>query len=251
LEAGGKRRILVVDDGCGMDRDDALLAFDRHATSKITHIEDLAQVSSLGFRGEALNSIAAVSRVELRTAAEPGDGQRVRVEGGRVLGAEPVAHPRGSRIEVASLFFNIPARRKFLKRPQTELRRVLEVVQGYALARPELRFSVLHQGRQLLEALPAGEGEEGLRQRIGQIFDLRQELVPLPSGFGQSGERIHGFIGNRDTGRSRRSFVYVNRRLIRDRAVMASFYRAVREEWKSDDYPALFSFLSCHPKMWM
>ncbi len=243
LEAGGKRRILVVDDGHGMGRDDALLAFDRHATSKISTFEDLSQVRSLGFRGEALNSIAAVARVELRTAAEPGDGHLVRVEGGRVLRAEPVAHPRGTRIEIASLFFNVPARRKFLKRPATELRRVLEVVQGYALARPDVRFSVLHQGRALLEALAVGEGEEGLRQRIHQVFGLDDELVPIPPGFGGPNERITGFLGNQETSRSRRTFVYVNQRLIRDRAIMASFYRAVREEWRSDDYPALFLVL--------
>ena len=149
LVAGGKRRIVVHDDGSGMDRDDVLLAFDRHATSKIGSFEDLERVGSLGFRGEALASIAGVARVELTSAETPGEGHRVRIEGGRVKTAEPVARPKGTTVEVASLFFNVPARRKFLKRPQTELRRAVEVVQGYALARPDVRFTVVHEDRTL------------------------------------------------------------------------------------------------------
>ena len=137
LEAGGRRRIVVADDGSGMGRDDALLAFDRHATSKIARFEDLLRVATLGFRGEALAAIAAVSRVELMTAEGSEPGWRVRIEGGRVLAAEPAARARGTTIEVASLFFNVPARRKFLKTASTELRRAVEVVQGYCLTRPE------------------------------------------------------------------------------------------------------------------
>ncbi len=250
LAAGGKRRLSVADDGCGMDRDDALLAFDRHATSKIECFEDLEKVATLGFRGEALASIAAVSRVELKTAAEPGDGQLVRIEGGRVRRAEPVSHPRGTAIEVASLFYNVPARRKFLKRPQTELRRALEVVQGYALAHPELRFTVRHEGRALVEAVPTSDDGEGLAQRIGQVFGkgLADNLVEIPLEFITEEEAISGFVGNRETARGRRMFVYVNRRLVRDRALLARFYRAVREEWKSDDYPSLFLFLGLAPQ---
>ena len=127
LESGGKRRIVVSDDGTGMGRDDALLAFDRHATSKIDSFEDLERVATLGFRGEALASIAGVARVELTTAETPGEATRVRIEGGRVKAAEPASRPRGTTVEVASLFFNVPARRKFLKRPRTELRRAVEV----------------------------------------------------------------------------------------------------------------------------
>src|SRR6185295_8767865 len=155
LESGGKQRIAVADDGSGMDRDDALLAFDRHATSKIASFEDLEQVASLGFRGEALATIGAVARVEMLTAERPGEGTRVAIEGGRVQAAEPVARTRGTTIEVRSLFFNVPARRKFLKGSDTELRRALEAVQGYALARPDVRFTVLHESRALLDALPA------------------------------------------------------------------------------------------------
>ncbi len=248
LEGGGKARIEVADDGSGMGRDDALLAFDRHATSKIASFDDLERVATLGFRGEALASIASVSRLEMTTAEQPGDGHRVVIEGGRVRFAEPFSRPRGTTFDVRSLFFNVPARRKFLKAPQTELRRCLEVVQGYALARPDVRFQVTHEDRELLDALPA-PGEAGPRERIGQIFgtEFAARLAEIPPG-GEGEEAIHGFIGTPETARGRRSFIYVNRRLIRDRAVLAAFYRAVRDDWRSEDFPALFLFLDIPPE---
>jgi DNA mismatch repair protein MutL len=252
LEHGGKSRIQVTDDGSGMGRDDALLAFDRHATSKISSFDDLERVATLGFRGEALASIASVSRVELTTAEQPGEGHRVCIEGGRVRVVEPLARPHGTTLDIRSLFFNVPARRKFLKSPQTELRRCLEVVQGYALARPDVRFLVLHEGRILLDVLPAGAA--GPRERIGQIFgsELAGRLVEIPQAavpeVGRDGERIDGFVGDPETAKGRRQLVFVNRRLLRDRAVLAAFYRAVREEWRSEDFPALFLFLDIPPE---
>ena len=255
LENGGKRRIRVTDDGVGMGKDDSLLAFDRHATSKIETFDDLETVASLGFRGEALASIAAVARVELSTAQVDGEGHRVRVDGGNVVLAEPISRARGTTLDVASLFYNVPARRKFLKTPQTELRHCLLVAQGYALARPDVRFTVESGGRRLLEALGTSEGQEGARERIAQVFGSEEagSLVPLApeaegEGTGRPGERIHGFVGIPDSGKARRSFVFVNRRLLRDRAVLATFYRAVREEWKTDRFPSLFLFLDLPPE---
>jgi DNA mismatch repair protein MutL len=250
LESGGKARIAIGDDGWGMGRDDALLAFDRHATSKIASFDDLERVATLGFRGEALATVAAVARVEMTTAEQPGEGHRILIEGGRVRVAEPFARPRGTTIDVRSLFFNVPARRKFLKAPQTELRRCIEVVQGYALARPDVRFEVSHEGRELLDALPAPGTAAGSRERIGQIFglELARELAEIPAGQGREEEAIHGFVGTPATARGRRHFIYVNRRLIRDRAVLATFYRAVRDEWKGEDFPALFLFLDIPPE---
>jgi DNA mismatch repair protein MutL len=250
LENGGKRLVRVTDDGSGMGRDDALLAFDRHATSKIGSFEDLERVDTLGFRGEALASIAAVARVELLTAEEAGEGQRVRIEGGRVRVAEPASRARGTTLEVASLFWNVPARRKFLKSPATELRRSIEVVQGYALARPDVRFTVRHGGRTLMDALPAPEGPEGLRDRVARIFGdgLARELVALPRRTRDDGESLWGLIGNPATTRGRRLFVFVNRRLLKDRAILAVFYKSVREVWKKDDFPALFLFLDVPPE---
>ncbi len=250
LDAGGKARIEVADDGVGMGRDDALSAFDRHATSKIASFEDLERVATLGFRGEALATIAAVARVELTTAEQPGEGQRVAIEGGRVRVAEPFSRPRGTTIEVRSLFFNVPARRKFLKAPQTELRRCLEIVQGYALARPDVRFQVSHEGRELLDALPAPGTAAGSRERIGQIFGatFASQLAEIPGDATDGEEAVRGFVGTPETARGRRYFVYVNGRLVRDRAVMANFYRAVRDEWKSEDFPSLFLFLELPPE---
>ena len=257
LEAGGKRRIVVTDDGRGMGREDALLAFDRHATSKIDSFEDLERVGTLGFRGEALAAIAAVARVELVTAEAAGEGNRVAIEGGRVRSAEPAAHPRGTRIAVASLFFNVPARRKFLKAPQTELRRATEVLQGYALARPEVRFLLVHEGRTLLDAVPTATAggpppadPEAARERVAQVFGrtFAADLVALAAPALPAGERVWGLLGGPATVRGRRQFVFVNRRLLRDRAVLAAFYRSVREVWRGDDFPALFLFLDVPPE---
>jgi DNA mismatch repair protein MutL len=246
LEGGGKRRIRVLDDGCGMGRDDALLAFDRHATSKIDSFEDLERVGTLGFRGEALSSIAAVARVELLSATEPGAGTRVRLEGGRVRSAEPAARDRGTTVEVAALFFNVPARRKFLKSGRTELRRIVEVVQGYALARPGVRFSLRHDGRDLVQTVGGESGDPiAARHRIAQLFgdEFATHLTAIDAHGPSGGERVWGFVGDRETTRGRRLFTFVNRRLLRDRAILATFYRAVREEWRHDEFPALFLFL--------
>jgi len=252
LEGGGARRVRVSDDGVGMDRSDALLAFDRHATSKIATFGDLERVGTLGFRGEALASIAAVAKVELVTAAEPGDGTRVRIEGGRVIGVEPVARARGTTIDVASLFWNVPARRKFLKSHATELRRAVEVVEGYALARPDRAFQLRHEGRLMIEAPAAEEDAAGIRSRVAQIFgaELESRLESIPAEVARAlAPGTHGLVGRPETARrGRRTFVFVNRRLVRDRAVLAAFYRAVREEWRSDEFPALFLFLELPPE---
>ena len=254
LVGGGRQRVRISDDGSGMDRDDALLAFDRHATSKISSMADLEQVATLGFRGEALATIAAVGKVELTTATAPGEGTRVLLEGGRILAVEPIARTRGTTIDVASLFFNVPARRKFLKSRETELRRCVEVVEGYVLARPDVSFRVRSEGRVLLETSAQGPGDDALRRRIGEVFGeaLEKLLVKVEASDSPSaGPRsfAHGFVGSPATARgARRSFVFVNRRLVRDRAVLATFYRAVRDEWRSDEFPALFLFIELLPE---
>jgi DNA mismatch repair protein MutL len=257
LEGGGRQRIRVADDGTGMERDDALLAFDRHATSKIASMEDLEKVTTLGFRGEALATIAAVAKLELTTATSPGEGTRVLFEGGRILTVEPVARTRGTTIDVASLFFNVPARRKFLKSRETELRRCVEVVEGYVLARPDVSFRVRSEGRVLVEVSQQTAGPElqtdALRGRIGEVFgEALEKLLVEVEGSGRfeaSSARVaFGFVGSPATARgARRSFIFVNRRLVRDRAVLATFYRAVRDEWRSDEFPALFLFIELLP----
>ncbi len=248
LDDGGKARVLVEDDGSGMSADDARLAFARHATSKIAEFEDLLEVATLGFRGEALASIGSVARVELETAREPGEGFKVRVEAGVEVLAEPSARSRGTTVEVSSLFYNVPARRKFLKAPATETRRVVEVVQGYALARPEVRFELKTASRRLLEALPAGEGAAGLERRIGQVFGPSVGDALTPLAFESSRCRVTGFVGGPETTRGRRYFSYVNGRLLRDKSILSSFYRAVRDVRKADRFPALFLFLELDPR---
>jgi DNA mismatch repair protein MutL len=243
LEAGGTARIAVRDNGCGMSREDARVAFERHATSKISSFEDLSSIDTLGFRGEALAAISAVARVELQTAEDNGDGWRVFVEPGSEPVVEPVGCPRGTTVEVSSLFFNVPARREFLKTAPTELRRVLEVVQGYALAQPALRFHVRHEGRSLFDLLPTADDVPGARARIAQIFGSKTGEALSEIALDEQANRIWGFVGDRSTTRGRRYFVFVNRRLIRDRAVMSSFYRAVRDVWKGGEFPALFLFV--------
>ncbi len=254
LENGGRDLISVADDGSGIAAEDASLALERHATSKIASFEDLLEVATLGFRGEALASIAAVSKCELLTAQSAGDGHRLVVEGGRLAVDEPVSRPRGTTVTVESLFYNVPARKQFLKRPATELRHALTVVQGYALARPDVTFVLRHApdaespGRELLRAQATGVDAAGRLDRISQLFgeDLVSHLTPLPEARREQG--ISGFVGDRETTKGRRLFLFVNGRLLRDRAVLSIYYKAVRDLMKGERPPALFLFLDIPPE---
>src|SRR5919109_112686 len=192
VEAGGRRLLRVADDGEGMTRDDAVLAFERHATSKISTAEDLARISTLGFRGEALASIASVARVELVTQAEgQSEGTRVLVEGGRMRDVAPAARPRGTTISVRDLFFNTPARRKFLRSEATESFHLTNLVTHYALAHPEIAFTLTNNGREVLRAAPAAD----LRERAYQIFGAEFLDGLLEVGGGQERvARVRGYV---------------------------------------------------------
>ena len=248
LAAGGRGFVRVEDDGVGMSPEDAERAFARHATSKIRSFDDLERVGTLGFRGEGLASIASVARVELTTSEADGLGTRVRIEGGEVLAVEPMSRPRGTTVDVADLFYNVPARRAFLKTVPTELRRCTAVLQAYALTRPSTYFEAVHEERQLLDAPPTPTDREGARRRIGQIFGsgLADKLVELDAVAGAG--RVWGFVGDPSTAKGRRQFLFVNGRSVRDRAVLAVFYRAVRDEWHKETFPALFLFLDLPPE---
>ena len=254
LVNGGKDLIVVTDDGSGIAADEAILAVERHATSKIGSFEDLLEVATLGFRGEALSSIAAVSKCELLTARSAGDGHRLLVEGGKVAIDEPGSRPRGTTVTVESLFYNVPARKQFLKRPATELRHAMTVAQGYALARPDVTFVLRHSPdsasprREVLRTQATGNDSAGRLERIAQLFgpDLANHLIPLPEARRQQG--VDGFVGDRETSRGRRQFVFVNGRLLRDRAVLGIYYKAVRDLMKGDPAPALFLFLDVPPE---
>src|SRR5579863_5188053 len=178
VEAGGRRLIRVSDDGHGMNRDDALLAFERHATSKLRTADDLLSIATLGFRGEALPSIASVARVTLETSTgdEPA-GTRVEIAGGKIRHVDDAALPRGTTLTVADLFFNTPARRKFLRAESTELAHVTALVTHYALVHPEKHFELTSATHTLVSAPPVARTAE----RIYQIFgkDTLAQLLPL------------------------------------------------------------------------
>ena len=250
LGAGGRDYLRVRDDGTGMDAEDAVLAFRRHATSKLGRLEDLQSIATLGFRGEALAAIAAVSQVDLRTADQAGSGFHVRIEGGQQTVAEPTPYPVGTGVEVSSLFYNVPARRKFLKQAATEQRRCVEVVGAYALYHREIGFRLESQAGQIIEAPKLGDLDSyaGLRARVDQLFGrgLADHLVP----FGDAPEAeqgIWGMVGDKETVRGRKTFVFVNGRLLRDRSLLSVFYRAVRDEWGGGEFPSLFLFLELAP----
>src|ERR1700742_1763290 len=167
VEAGGKKLIQITDNGCGMVRDDALLAFERHATSKIKNTEDLLSIATLGFRGEALPSIASVSRLRLETqAADDPSGTVVEINGGKIARVEEAGLPMGTSITVRDLFYNIPARKKFLKAESTELSHIASLVTHYALAHPDKHFELHSATNAVLVAPPVA----GHSERVYQVF---------------------------------------------------------------------------------
>ncbi len=226
LGAGGRSLVRVEDDGCGMDPDDALLALERHATSKIAEAGDLEHIATLGFRGEAIPSIAAVSRFTLSSCADPSEGgARIVVEGGRVLGVEGVARPRGTTVEVRDLFFNTPARRKFLHAPETELRHAVEMVTAAALARPDVAFSLRHGGRVLLEAPPAVDIADRFR-----ALDRRRQRGPVVRFEERAGSVTVTGLLSPAAGSGRASLtMLVNGRPVRDRLLVGAILRVLRE----------------------
>src|SRR6476646_12165326 len=178
IEAGGKKLIQITDDGCGMVRDDALLAFERHATSKIKSAEDLLNISTLGFRGEALPSIASVSRLRLETrAADQDAGTIVEIAGGKIFRVEEAGLPPGTSVTIRDLFFNTPARKKFLKAESTELSQIASLVTHYALAHPDKHFELHSATNAMLVAPPVA----GHSERVYQVFgkETLDQLIPV------------------------------------------------------------------------
>ncbi|HEX8291651.1 MAG TPA: DNA mismatch repair endonuclease MutL [Pyrinomonadaceae bacterium] len=248
VEAGGRRLLRVSDDGEGMTRDDAVLAFERHATSKLTSVEDLERVSTLGFRGEALASIASVARVELVTQREgEGEGTRVLIEGGRMRDVSPAARPRGTTITVRDLFFNVPARRKFLRSEATESFHLTNLVTHYALAHPEISFALTNNGREVLRAAPA----ESLRERAYQIFgdDFIESLLAVAGG-DASVARVSGFVSAPRARRTTRDaqYLFVNGRYVRDRLVARALTEGYRSVLPHGVYPSALLFLEVPPE---
>jgi len=269
VEAGGKKLIQISDDGCGMVRDDALLAFERHATSKIKNAEDLLNVATLGFRGEALPSIASVSRLRLETrAADEPAGTVVEINGGKIFRVEEAGLPAGTSITVRDLFFNTPARKKFLKSESTELSHIASLVTHYALAHPDKHFELHSATNAMLVAPPVA----GYSERVYQVFgrDVLDQLIPIAAvqpleriglpqpppwrrteedeeqGSREAGElRVHGFVSKPEIQKLNRNsiYVFVNGRLIRDRLIQHALTEAYRNIIPPTVYPVVLLFL--------
>src|ERR671910_955406 len=243
IEAGGRRLLKVSDDGEGMVRDDAILAFERHATSKIRVTDDLAAIGTLGFRGEALASIASVARVELVTRTEDASAAtRVVIEGGRMRDVKDAAHPRGTTIVVRDLFFNTPARRKFLRSEATETFHLTNLVTHYALAHPEIAFTLTNNGREVLRVAAAKD----LGERAYQIFggEFLDDLLAV-DGSRNPVARVSGFVSApRDRRTSRDAqYLFVNGRFVRDRLIGRALSEGYRSILPHGVYPAALLFI--------
>jgi DNA mismatch repair protein MutL len=275
VEGGGKKLIQITDDGCGMVRDDAMLAFERHATSKIRNADDLLNISTLGFRGEALPSIASVSRLRLETCAHvvsggvPHSGTVIEIAGGKLLKVDDAGLPPGTSIAVRDLFFNIPARRKFLKSESTELSHIASLVTHYALAHPDKHFELHSATNAMLIAAPVRSHADRLYQVFGK--DTLDQLLPIAAAVQLArvglpepppwkreedyeapapGEfRIHGFVSKPEIQKLNRNsiFVFVNGRLIRDRLIQHALTESYRNILPPTLFPVVLLFLELPP----
>jgi DNA mismatch repair protein MutL len=290
VEAGGKRLIRVTDDGSGMAHDDALLAFERHATSKLRTANDLLSIATLGFRGEALPSIASVSRLVLETrTAEEEQGTQIEFGAGKLFGVKPAGVPTGTTITVSDLFYSVPARRKFLKSETTELGHIASLVTHYALAHPDRQFVLKTPSQEILNVSPAVEraldldpessagssnengggpaqeprGIPGLAERVYQLFGRAalDELLEIPPTSGpvraaiteaqlEESERasmltVSGFASRPQVQRPNRNgiYVFVNRRLVRDRVLLHAIHEAYRNILPPPAFPAVLLFV--------
>ena len=244
VRSGGKRLIQVSDDGEGMTQDDAILAFEHHATSKLRTADDLNAIATLGFRGEALPSIASVSRLTLKTRlAHPGcvSGTEVEIQGGVIRSVKPISWNKGTEISVRDLFFNMPARKKFLRSHDTELGHIARLVTHYALARPEIRFVLESDRRTLIDAVAVTDEKERIYQIFGDGF-----LDNLVEFSGQTGSTtVHGFCSRPHEQRTNpySQFLYVNRRMIRDKVIMSAIRNAYRNCMPASAYPVVILFV--------
>ena len=243
LESGGHNRIRVRDNGCGMSRDEALLAFERHATSKVTSIDDLNTLTTMGFRGEALASIAAVSKIKLTTRSkEAGVGTAVTFRGGKLVDVQGVAWNEGTEMEVEHLFFNTPARRKFLKSPRSEVSRIRSWVAHSALSRPHVRYRLVSDGDEILN-LPI---VDSIQARGAHVFP--GDLTPI--SLREGGVKVQGMIGHPGQALSDASgfVILINGRLVSDKIIL----RAAREGYdsmlKDREFPIGYLSLSMPPE---
>lgn len=243
IELGGRRLMRVSDNGSGMSPEDGPLAFQRHATSKIATLEDLGRIGTLGFRGEALASIASVARVELLSKTDEAETAfRLLIEGGRISGSGDAARVTGTTIAVRDLFFNTPARRKFMRSEPTENFHLTSVVTHYALAHPEIAFSLTNNGRESLNLAPARD----LRERAYQIFggEMVESLLPV-SGGREFIADVSGFVSAPRERRTTRDaqYFFINGRFVRDRIIAGGLAEGFRSVLPHGVYPVAFLFL--------
>ncbi len=246
VRGGGREYIGVLDDGCGMSREDAELALQRHATSKLRSEDDLTRIASLGFRGEALPSVAAVSKLRLTTCSEDSSiGTQVAVEGGVIKGVLEAGCPRGTFLQVEELFFNTPARLKFLKKPSTELARIGEALTLLALSHPGVGFTLKHEGRFLLEVSHSELPSRASALLGRELFSL---LLPLEEASGELS--LKGFIAPPSFHRPRRSqqYLFVNRRPVRDSTAGQALYEGYRGQLPQGRHPVYLIFLDLPPE---
>ena len=248
IEGGGKKKIRVMDNGMGMLPEECKTAFSRHATSKISELSDLETIQSLGFRGEALPSIASVAKVRCTSArSENQGGKLIVVEGGNLIEEKDFACPQGTTIEVAQLFYVTPARSKFLKGDSTEFSHITQVVTQQALAYPSIQFQLTHNGREVIQTLPTDQ----IHYRIAELFgtDLAKSLVQVKSSSGDY--RLEGYVSNPVYTRSNRSaqYCFVNGRFVRDKVILHGTQQGYNHLLPKGQHPALFLYLTMNPKL--
>ena len=259
VESGGRRLIRLADNGSGMMRDDALLAFERHATSKLSDVKDLLSIATLGFRGEALPSIASVSRLTLETRArDEQSGTSIEIAGGKILKCDDAALAGGTVITIRDLFYNVPARKKFLRSEQTEIAHIASLMTHYSLAHSGKSFALRHNGSDLLDVTPVAT----LRERVYQVFgsqtlddlvDLgdQDKAMPLPADEGEPTTarrfRLRGFVSGPHVHKLNRNSIYlfVNGRLIRDRLLLHAISAAYYNIMPPGNYPFALLFIDC------
>lgn len=245
VKDAGRTLVQVTDDGRGMSANDARLCFERHATSKIRQADDLGAIRTKGFRGEALASIAAIAQVELRTRPTEDElGTRVLIEGSRVQAQEVIAAPAGTSLSVRSLFYNVPARRQFLKSDQVELKHVIDEFQRVALAHPGIAFQLLHNDQEVFN-LPVANERQRIVHLLGRKYDER--LVPVEEA--TELVRVSGFIAKPEFAKRSRGeqFFFVNQRFIRSSYLEHAVRQAYDELVSRDNYPSWFLFLDLDP----
>ncbi len=248
IEGGGKKKIRIMDNGMGMVPEECSLAFSRHATSKISRFEDLESIQSLGFRGEALPSIASVAKVRCTSARSESEGGRlIVVEGGEVLEEKDAACPQGTTLEVAQLFYVTPARSKFLKGDSTEFSHITQVVTQQALACPHIQFHLTHNGREVINTLPTDQWH----YRIAELFgpDLGKSLLEVEV---ESGDyQLKGFVSSPVYTRSNRNaqYCFINGRFVRDKVILHATQQGYSHLLPKGQHPAMFLYLTMDPKL--